>query len=125
MRLELGQRYGLAMTAKARFAWQMSRACCRALRDSRAALLSSPFCPKFRRAQRTAPRNRPAIVRAESAMDQQQWSEAEAILRKLVAANAKDARAWFDLGYVMHAAAELSGGNSRLSRRGCGPARQL
>ena len=30
-------------------------------------------------------------------------AEAEAILRKLVTANAKDARAWFDLGYVMHA----------------------
>jgi Flp pilus assembly protein TadD len=38
------------------------------------------------------------IARAESAMDQQQWSEAETILRKLVSANAKDARAWFDLG---------------------------
>ncbi len=36
-------------------------------------------------------------------MDQQQWPVAETILRKLVAANAKDARAWFDLGYVMHA----------------------
>jgi tetratricopeptide (TPR) repeat protein len=36
-------------------------------------------------------------------MDQQQWSDAELILRKLVVANAKDARAWFDLGYVMHA----------------------
>jgi Flp pilus assembly protein TadD len=45
----------------------------------------------------------PAVVQAESAMDQQQWPEAETILRKLVAANAKDARAWFDLGYVMHA----------------------
>jgi tetratricopeptide (TPR) repeat protein len=45
----------------------------------------------------------PAIVRAESAMDRQQWPEAEAILRKLTAANAKNARAWFDLGYVMHA----------------------
>ncbi|HVJ04794.1 MAG TPA: tetratricopeptide repeat protein [Candidatus Saccharimonadales bacterium] len=45
----------------------------------------------------------PAITRAESAMDQQQWPEAESILRRLVAANSKDARAWFDLGYVMHA----------------------
>lgn len=44
-----------------------------------------------------------AIARAESAMDAQKWPDAEAILRKLVAANAKDARAWFDLGYVMHA----------------------
>jgi len=44
-----------------------------------------------------------AIVRAESAMDRQQWLEAETILRQLVAAEAKDARAWFDLGYVMHA----------------------
>ncbi len=44
-----------------------------------------------------------AIVAAESAMDRQQWSEAETILRRLVAADVKDARAWFDLGYVMHA----------------------
>lgn len=36
-------------------------------------------------------------------MDRQQWSEAEAILRPLTAGNTKDARAWFDLGYVMHA----------------------
>ena len=43
------------------------------------------------------------IERAESAMDRKAWPEAEAILRKLVAANAKDGRAWFDLGYVMHA----------------------
>jgi Flp pilus assembly protein TadD len=43
------------------------------------------------------------ITRAEAAMDAEKWAEAEAILRKLVAANAKDARAWFDLGYVMHA----------------------
>ena len=51
----------------------------------------------------TAASEASAITRAESAMDERQWSEAEAILRKLVAANAKDARAWFDLGYVMHA----------------------
>ncbi len=51
----------------------------------------------------TAPKEAPAFTRAESAMDNQQWPEAEAILRKLVAANPKDARAWFDLGYVMHA----------------------
>jgi tetratricopeptide (TPR) repeat protein len=44
-----------------------------------------------------------AIVRAESAMDRQQWSEADAILRRLVAADARNAKAWFDLGYVMHA----------------------
>jgi tetratricopeptide (TPR) repeat protein len=44
-----------------------------------------------------------AIVRAESAIDRQQWAEAEGILRKLVAADAKDARAWFDLGFVIHA----------------------
>ncbi len=36
-------------------------------------------------------------------MDQQRWQDAETILRKLVTANPKDARAWFDLGYVMHA----------------------
>ena len=44
-----------------------------------------------------------AMVRAESAMDRQQWREAETILRQLVTADAKDTRAWFDLGYVMHA----------------------
>lgn len=43
------------------------------------------------------------ISQAESAMNQQQWDDAEIILRKLVAANAKDTQAWFDLGYVMHA----------------------
>jgi Flp pilus assembly protein TadD len=58
-------------------------------------------------AQKATPHTTPAtelagIVRAENAMDQQKWPEAEAILRKLVAANTKDARAWFDLGYVMH-----------------------
>ena len=36
-------------------------------------------------------------------MDRQQWPEAEGLLRKLLATNAKDARAWFDLGFVMHA----------------------
>lgn len=57
-------------------------------------------------AQKVAPHipvTESAIVRAENAMDQQKWQEAETTLRKLVAANAKDARAWFDLGYVMHA----------------------
>ncbi len=44
-----------------------------------------------------------AIQQAESAMDRKQWPEAETILRRLVAADARDARAWFDLGYVMHA----------------------
>lgn len=51
----------------------------------------------------TPAREAPGVARAESAMNQRQWSEAEAILRKLVAANAKDAKAWFDLGFVMHA----------------------
>lgn len=51
-----------------------------------------------------APAKEPqAVVRAENAMDEQHWTDAEAILRKVVAANAKDVRAWFDLGYVMHA----------------------
>lgn len=54
-------------------------------------------------AQKTVP-HAPAkdITHAEAAMDQQQWPTAEALLRKLVAANPKDVRAWFDLGYVMH-----------------------
>jgi Flp pilus assembly protein TadD len=60
------------------------------------------------------------IAEAEAAMERQQWPEAEEILRKLVADNGvpdtvagkasgkavagktKNARAWFDLGYVMH-----------------------
>lgn len=50
-----------------------------------------------------------ALQRAERAMDQQQWSEAETILRRLVAADAKDAQAWFDLGYVMHAEQNYAG----------------
>jgi tetratricopeptide (TPR) repeat protein len=43
------------------------------------------------------------LLQAEAAMDREAWPEAEAILRKMIAANPKDARAWFDLGYVMHA----------------------
>lgn len=43
------------------------------------------------------------LAQAEAAMDHEQWSQAEEILRKLVAQNAKDAQAWFDLGYTMHA----------------------
>jgi Flp pilus assembly protein TadD len=59
-------------------------------------------------AQKSASHGSPAkeptgIARAEDAIDKQNWSEAEVILRKLVASNAKDARAWFDLGFVMHA----------------------
>jgi tetratricopeptide (TPR) repeat protein len=58
-------------------------------------------------AQKTVPhapaKDSPDIAQAEAAMDQQRWPAAEALLRKLVAANPKDARAWFDLGYVMHA----------------------
>ena len=59
-------------------------------------------------AQKAAPRNAPAkdtpsLTQAEAAIDQQKWPEAEAILRKLVAASPRDALAWFDLGYVMHA----------------------
>lgn len=58
-------------------------------------------------AQKSSPPSAPAketlaITQAEAAMDQQQWAQAETLLRELVAANAKDARAWFDLGYVMH-----------------------
>ena len=58
-------------------------------------------------AQKAAPHAAPtkdltSLTQAETAIDQQQWPAAEAILRKLVTANAKDARAWFDLGYVMH-----------------------
>lgn len=44
-----------------------------------------------------------SLTQAEAAMDHEQWPEAETLLRKLVAANPKDTRAWFDLGYVTHA----------------------
>jgi len=75
-----------------------------ALRAGAAALLlTSVLCAEKPSTHGAAADEPPAVVRAESAMDQQQWSEAETILRKLVAANPKDARAWFDLGYVMHA----------------------
>jgi len=68
-----------------------------------ALLLPSILCAQKNPAHSVPAKEPSAIVRAESAMDEQHWSEAETILRKLVAANAKDARAWLDLGYVMHA----------------------
>jgi len=64
-------------------------------------LAATPFAQK-NSPHSTAAKDTLAITQAEAAMDQQQWTQAETILRKLVAANAKDARAWFDLGYVMH-----------------------
>jgi tetratricopeptide (TPR) repeat protein len=78
----------------------------RALRAGAAALLLTSIVFAQKSSHQDAPAEEPpAVVRAENAMDQQRWSEAETILRKLIAANAKDARAWFDLGYVMHALA--------------------
>ena len=76
----------------------------RAMRTAAAALLLTSMLGAQKSAPHDAPAEKPTeVARAESAMDQQQWTEAETILRKLVAANPKDARAWFDLGYVMHA----------------------
>ncbi len=66
-------------------------------------LLAATMFAQSAPAHRTPAKEPAAITRAESAMDQQQWPVAEEILRKLVAANPKDARAWFDLGYVLHA----------------------
>jgi tetratricopeptide (TPR) repeat protein len=68
-----------------------------------ALVLPSTLFAQKSAASSTPAKETAAIVRAESAIDQQHWSEAEPILRKLVEANPKDARAWFDLGYVMHA----------------------
>ena len=73
------------------------RACAAAL------LLTSVLCAQRSPAYVASADEPAAVVRAESAMDQQRWQDAETILRKLVTANPKDARAWFDLGYVMHA----------------------
>jgi tetratricopeptide (TPR) repeat protein len=71
-------------------------------------LLLSSALPAQKATPHTTPAEPVAIVRAENAMDQQTWPEAETILRKLVAANSKNARAWFDLGYVMHAQKNFS-----------------
>jgi len=68
-----------------------------------ALLLALPLAAQKAAAHSTAASETAGIAQAESAMNQQQWAEAETILRKLVAANAKDVQAWFDLGYVMHA----------------------
>ena len=69
-------------------------------------------------AQKNAPRHSPQatatearaaqLSQAEAAMDHEQWPDAEAILRKLTAANNKDTQAWFDLGYTMHAQGNYS-----------------
>jgi Flp pilus assembly protein TadD len=66
-------------------------------------LLSASLWAQKNTARTAVPTRASQIAQAESAMDREQWPEAEAILRKLVAANPKDALAWFDLGYVMHA----------------------
>ncbi len=73
-----------------------------------ALLLSHSLVAQKSAAQSSVGKEPLAITRAESAMDRQQWTDAEAILRKLVTADAKDARAWFDLGYVMHAQKDYS-----------------
>ena len=47
------------------------------------------------------------VEQAEAAMDRSEWRAAEELLAKATSSsppgNPKDARAWFDLGYVMHA----------------------
>lgn len=43
------------------------------------------------------------VEQAEAAMDRSDWHAAEEFLAKATTNNPKDARAWFDLGYVMHA----------------------
>ncbi len=78
-----------------------------------AAVLASPAAAQKTAAKHTAQpssatQRTEQLARAEAAMDHEQWSEAEAILRKLVAANAKDTQAWFDLGYTMHAQGNYS-----------------
>ena len=45
----------------------------------------------------------PKVAEAEAAMEKQDYAAAEKLLREAVAADAKDHRAWFDLGYVLNA----------------------
>ncbi len=59
-------------------------------------------------AQKNVSHPQPTLVeQAEAAMDRSEWHTAEELLAKSTASNPpgnpKDARAWFDLGYVMHA----------------------
>jgi Flp pilus assembly protein TadD len=45
----------------------------------------------------------PKVAEAETAMEKQDYAAAEKLLREAIAADAKDHRAWFDLGYVLNA----------------------
>jgi tetratricopeptide (TPR) repeat protein len=78
-----------------------------ATRGKFAALLLTVFLVTPLCAQHSAPQHNPVqpapLEQAEAAMDRQEWPQAEQLLRKATAANPKDARVWFDLGYVMHA----------------------
>ncbi len=69
-------------------------------------LVTTVFAQKNTAAQQGHPQ--PTLVeQAEAAMDRNDWHAAEEFLAKATAStppgNPKDARAWFDLGYVMHA----------------------
>ncbi|MEO6120347.1 MAG: tetratricopeptide repeat protein, partial [Terriglobales bacterium] len=44
----------------------------------------------------------PAVIQAETAIEKRDYAQAEALLQKVVADDPRDARAWFDLGYVMN-----------------------
>ena len=46
------------------------------------------------------PGSSPEVKQAEAALQRKDYSGAEALLQKAVAANPDDYRAWFDLGYI-------------------------
>src|SRR5215472_11608890 len=46
---------------------------------------------------------KPEVTQAEDALDRKDYVSAEALLKKVTAADAKDYRAWFDLGLLYHA----------------------
>lgn len=51
-------------------------------------------------AENAAPAVKPEVTQAEAALDKQDYTAAEPLLRKATEADAKDFRAWFDLGLV-------------------------
>jgi tetratricopeptide (TPR) repeat protein len=47
----------------------------------------------------------PELIQAETSLESKDYAGAEALLQKVVTANPKNYRAWFDLGFVYHALA--------------------
>lgn len=72
------------------------------LSGSGGALASQQSTPTVRhhRVAETENATSPEVEQAEAAMQKQEFDAAEALLKKAVAANSADYRAWFDLGFV-------------------------